>query len=351
MKKIYALASSLLLAGTLSAQNDTLIWEDFNGSDTWNEVSADYEVITTHDNDIVWDLSPGLAGDEKWYLIDLDGLTPNNDQQDGAWFLTIPFGQQDEGPYEAVLAASSWFNPLGQANNWVVTKSFYCSADAELSWYSSPFQTPLYLDGYKVLLSTTTNDPTAFTETLFVAKEYVSIPTHTDSCTFANYTFAPATGFTHGLDGTDVFDNPTDCQRDTGALRKQTVNLSAYGGQRIFLAFVHDSNDDNLICLDNILVKGTKVDDAKIEESVNVSFTAYPNPTTDLVNIGYRVNTASKVNLKVIDNTGRVLQLHNLGTQSGNNSTTVSLDGLSAGIYTVVLETGDYRAVKQVVKK
>lgn len=352
MEKIYTLAGLILLSAGLSAQNDTLVWEDFNGSDTWQEVAADYEYVTHNDNPLVWDLSPAQTTDPKWYLIDLDGNTPNNDQQDGAWFLTVPFGVQDEGNYEALLAATSWFNPFAQANNWLVTNSFVCSDDAVLTWYSAPFQTPLFLDGYKVLVSTTTNDPSAFTETLFVAKEFVSIPDNIDSCVYANYTFGPAgAGFVHGEDGTGVWNNADDCQRDTGAMVQHTVSLSQFDGQNIFIAFVHDTDDDNLIGLDNILVKGTFTAGSGIKENQTVDFTVYPNPTTDRVQIGYQVTAFSEVTVKVIDATGRVLQALNLGTQNGNNSTSVDMSGLSAGMYTVVLETGEYRAVKQVIKK
>lgn len=352
MKKLYPLAGFLLLSAGLSAQNDTLVWEDFNGSDTWQEVSPDFEYVTHNGNSLVWGYSVGATADPKWYLIDLDGNTPNNDQQDGAWFITTPFGTQDEAPYEAVIAATSWFAPFAKANNWLVTNSFVCSNDAVLTWYSAPFQTPLFLDGYKVLLSTTNNDPSAFSETLFVAKEFVSVPSNTDSCVFANYTFGPAgAGFIHGEDPNSVWDNVDDCQRDTGKLVQHTVNLSQYANQNVFIAFVHDSDDDNLIGLDNILVKGTFIAGSAVKENETVSFSAYPNPTADRVQLGYLVKSPSNVTVKVIDATGRVVQTLNLGTQNGSNNTSVDMSSLSAGLYSIALETGDYRTVKQVIKK
>lgn len=352
MKKLYTWAGCMMLSVGLSAQNDTLVWEDFNGSDTWQEVTADFEYVTHNGNTLIWGFSAGMTADPKWYLIDMDGHTPNNDQQDGAWFLTTPFGTQDEGPFEAVIAATSWFSPFAQANNWLITNSFVCSNDAVLTWYSAPFQTPLFLDGYKVMISTTNNDPASFTQTLFVAKEFESVPTNTDSCVFANYTFAPAgPGFIHGEDTSTVWNNADDCQRDTGKLVQHTVDLSAYANQNVFIAFVHDSDDDNLIGLDNILVKGTFITGSAIKENETVSFSAYPNPTADYVRLGYRVHAPSEVTVKIVDATGRVVQLLNLGTQNGNNSTSVDMTGLSAGLYNVVLETADYRAVKQIIKQ
>lgn len=351
MKKIYTLAGFVMLSAGLSAQNDTLVWEDFNGSDTWTEISPE-EFETNNGNSLVWSYPFALTNDPKWYLVDLDNHTPNNTDIDMAWSLTTAFGVQDESTFDGMLMATSWFNPFAQANNWVITNSFICSDDAVLTWYSAPFQTPLFLDGYKVLVSTTDNDPASFAETLFVAKEFISIPDGQDSCVFSNYTFGPAgAGFIHGENGSGVWDNPGDCQRDTGAMVQHTVSLSQFDGQNIFIAFVHDSDDDNLIGLDNILVKGTFTPGAGIKENEMASFSAYPNPTADYVQLGYRVNSPSEVNVKVIDATGRVLQALNLGTQNGNNSTVVDMTAHAAGLYSVVLETADYRAVKQVIKK
>ena len=352
MKKIYALLSVLALSGILRAQNDTLIWEDFNGSDNWTEVTVDYEYVTIHNNTIVWELSPGMTGDEKWYNIDLDGRTLNNSNQGNEWFLTVPFGHDDEDTFEALFAASSWFASPAQADNWLVTKSFRCSNDAVLSWYSAPFQTPIYLDGYKVRVSTTTNDPGDFSDIIFTAKEYASIPAHTDSCNYANYTFLPAgPGFVHGADGTGVFDNPADCQRDSGAMVLHTVSLAQYAGQRIYIAFHHDSYDDNLIGIDNILVKGTRIDDSGINENTKPSFSTYPNPTTGMLNIGYLLPSPSDVTVKVIDNTGRLLLVRRFEKPGGQQSIQLDLTELPAGLYNVALETGAYRAVKRIIKK
>jgi hypothetical protein len=352
MKKIYFLALGLFAAGAAGAQTDTLIWEDFNG-DNWSVGNTPTEVISELGNTIVFELSPGITGDDKWYNIDLDGLTDANNRP-AEWFRAYALADSDSVVFDGVMASSSWFTPFAKANNWLITKSFYCSNDAVLSFYSAPRQTPLYLDGYRVIVSTLTNDPSDFKDTIFTAKEFVSLNVG-DSCNFGSYTFAPSgPGFVHGQDGTFITyngDPNPDCRRHWGLLRQHTVNLSQFAGKRIYIAFVHDTDDDNLITIDNVLVTGTFVDDASINEADKVAFSAYPNPANDFITLGFQLDDASDVNIRVIDNLGRVVSAKDLTNQSGNNSVTVDVANLAAGVYTISLETAAGKSTKKFVKK
>ncbi len=352
MKKIYVLALGFMTFGVANAQLDTLIWENFNG-ESWTQGATENELITEVGNTIVYELSPGVVGDDKWYNIDMDGFTDANDRP-AEWFRALALADADSAVFDAVYASSSWFNPFDKADNWLITKSFYCPSNAVLTWYSAPRQTPLFLDGYKVKISTTSNDPTAFTNTVFTAKEF-NAPTGGDSCNYANYQFIPSgPGFVHGQDGTFVTDNgdaQPDCRRQWGLLRQHNVNLSQFAGQRIYIAFHHDSDDDNLITIDNILVTGTFVDDASISENNAFTFSAYPNPAVDFINLGYQINGTSDVFVRVMDNTGRIIRIMDLTSQNGNNTVTVDVADLAAGVYTVSIETNNGKAVKKFVKK
>lgn len=352
MKKIYVFALGLLTFGGANAQLDTLIWDNFNG-ETWTQGATENELITQEGNTIVFELSPGISGDDKWYNIDMDGLTDANDRP-AEWFRSLALADADSVTFDAVMASSSWFTPFAVADNWLITKSFYCPSNGVLSWFSAPRQTPVFMDGYKVKVSTTTNDPTAFSTTIFTAKEFVA-QTAADSCNYASYQFAPAgPGFVHGQDGTFTTDNgdPNNtCERQWGLLRQHTVNLSQFAGQRIYIAFHHDTDDDNLITVDNVLVTGTAVDDASIEENNAFTFSAYPNPTTDFINLGYQINGASDVFVRVMDNSGRIIRSMDLTAQGGNNSVSLDVADMAAGVYTVSIETNNGKAVKKFVKK
>lgn len=351
MKKIYSLALGLMILGTSGAQTDTLIWEDFNG-ETWTQGPNENELITQVGNTIVYEFSPGIVGDDKWYNIDMDGWEDANGRP-AEWFRAYALADADSAIFDGVYASSSWFTPFNIANNWLITKSFYCTSDAVLSWYSAPRQTPRFLDGYKVKVSTTNNDPGAFNTIIFTAKEFDGL-TGADTCDFADYQFKPAgPGFVHGLDGTYVTDNgqTPDCSRQWGLLKQHTVSLSQFAGQRIYIAFHHDSDDDNLITIDNILVTGTLVDDASIKESGAFTFSAYPNPAVDVLNLGYQINGTSDVLIRVTDNSGRIIRTMDLRSRSGNDGVSLDVSDLAAGVYIISVETDNGKAVKKFVKK
>ncbi|MCI5054900.1 MAG: T9SS type A sorting domain-containing protein [Flavobacteriales bacterium] len=166
-----------------------------------------------------------------WGNWDLDGLTDANGRPMD-WY---PLAEAilPGGDTNFVAAASSWFSPAGVANNWLVMDSFnVCGPNYYLFWQSAPFE-QAFADAYKVLVSTTTDTVTAFTDTLIKFAE--SGPGET--------------GVAHTLwDG------------GNGVLQNWFVDLSAYNGQTIYIAFVHQTNDDNLLFLDNILVTTGKLD-------------------------------------------------------------------------------------------
>lgn len=350
MKQIYLFITAVLVSTCINAQNDTLIWEDFNG-ESWTQIS-DIELLTNCNNSIVYDYPTAMSGDDKWYNVDLDGAADQNDRP-MEWFRALALTDDDSAAFDAVYASSSWFSSPAAAENMLITKSFYCSSDAILSWYTAPRQTPLYLDGYKVKVSIATNDPFDFTATIFTAAEYQSRQPG-DSCLFSNYTFVPASNFVHGQDGTYITDNGDpvpDCQRNWGSLRKQTVNLSQFAGKRIYIAFVHDSYDDNLITLDNVLVTGTFIDDTKINESDLFTFSTFPNPSTDVLNINYTLNGQSDVTIRLVDFSGRTVKQIQLANQNGTTTTSIDMTDVATGIYNVSIETTSGKATKKVVKR
>ena len=62
-------------------------------------------------------------------------------------------------------------------------------------------------------------------------------------------------GFIHGADG-EYIKADDDPQRNAGVLRPNEVSLAAYAGKTIFIAFAHDSDDDNILFIDDIMVTG-----------------------------------------------------------------------------------------------
>jgi hypothetical protein len=221
---------------------------------------------------------------------------------------------------------------------------------ADLFWKSAPYQTPRYLDGYLILVAVGNNDPIAFTDTIFKASEYVSLDNQNFPNDFSSYTFSPVptanpmAPFVHGMDLTYVDPNSTnasDSSRLLGRLRPLSVSLAQYSGQTIYIMFKHYSTDDNLLEVDDILVKGTNF--TGIQEHTNtLSFTAYPNPASDQVNLRYTLSNSSAVTINVYDVTGQLVMSENKGQLSaGSQTTSLSLSGLPAGAYQVQIMTAE----------
>jgi hypothetical protein len=82
-----------------------------------------------------------------------------------------------------------------------------------------------------------------------------------------------------------------------------------------------------------------------------VSFTLYPNPTSDAVSFSYNFTKASNVNVRIMDLTGRVLNTINMGrSNAGNQIMKVDVANLPAGTYMLEMITEDSRGVAKFTK-
>jgi hypothetical protein len=327
MKKNLLLICGLIGLTHLNAQNDTLLWADF-------ETDPGVYILNG--------FPPGTTGDADWYNYDNDG------QNDGSgagrpleWFWSGGFSIADSA--QGVLASSSWTNGPTPTENWVITPSLAISdSSGLLSWKSAPYQTPRYLDGYLVLVSTATNDFADFTDTVFRAGEYVSLDNPNDDADFSSYTFT--NGFVHGQDGLYTeFDPGSDSSRLLGVLRPHTVSLKQYAGQSIYIAFVHYSVDDNLISIDDVLVmEADSLTLGKKEPVAASTFRMFPNPANDKFTIDMNLVNSSDVLVSIYDLSGRKVMVENLGNISaGQHQRGMNIQSLSNGIYQVQVETSE----------
>ncbi|MGB0177511.1 MAG: choice-of-anchor J domain-containing protein [Owenweeksia sp.] len=141
-------------------------------------------------------------------LVDVDGKTPNGNVSfvNAAWVSRVVNGNN-------VACSNSWYAPPGAADDWMITPAISIStAGTYLVWKAgAPDQN--YNDGYEVRISTTGN-------------------------TVADFTAPPA------------YTNPGE-----GApFVSRVLDLSAYAGQTIYIAFRNNSNDKFLLYVDDLLV-------------------------------------------------------------------------------------------------
>lgn len=131
-----------------------------------------------------------------------------------------------------------------------------------------------------------------------------------------------------------------------------TVNLSAYdGASNVKIRFEVQNNGGNNVYIDN--VKLTGVCSGSSDSGLGIqtfddenAVILYPNPSGDEVTIESKDPMIKQVIL--LDALGRIITLrHTLFT----NKLTVNLQGISAGIYSVIIETESGKIVKKLIKK
>lgn len=191
----------------------------------------------------------------------------------------------------------------GLAEDWLVTPLVNLTnvTGSSLSFYGGQHYATNYGSTYKVKVSTTSQTNHA---------------SFTDVATYSELDFS------------------------TGAITSlKTIDLSAYNGQQIYIAFVMIQDNGDNWYIDNVNVTGVLgINDFQN----NLDFTIYPNPTTNFVNI---VTTESIEKIEVYDVFGKIVKIK-------NEVANVDLSNLSEGLYTLRVTTIDGKmATKKIVKK
>ncbi len=215
------------------------------------------------------------------------------------------------------IGATSWFSPVGQADNWWSFGPITIPANgATLTWYHK-IPDPSYSDGYKLFVSTTGPVP------------YTNVNPSSD---------------------TPIFVKPdnTSGAADT-AWTLKTANLIAYAGQRIYLHYQHDANDMFILYLDQMVIKENP---ASVSENTSLtnSLNAFPNPASHVVTFSYALASESNVTINITDITGKIVASINEGTKAnGSYTTQFNTAALSAGTYFYSVVTNNGAATKKLV--
>ena len=343
MKKIYFMLIGLLFIGIIARAQDTLIYEDFNDT-----LFTPYHFVNLSGN-----VSNSL--DSNWYNFEGDGLIGNDASMPNAWFFTYPFSTVDaltpKGDSNSVFASNSYFSSPGQADNWLITPSVKLGDHDTLFWKSAPYQTPRYLDGYEILLSNTSNNFNSFNKVLFTAAQMSVNSTTSGDTVFADFTFAPAGAFVHGMDGLYIDPLVVGDNVYTGQLRPFSTPLDSYANQTVFIAFHHNSFDDNLISIDDVMIRGTRNSGIK-ENNLVSNFNLFPNPVakSNNVQIDFELALAINVNINVYDVTGRLINSNSFNSLSqGRHFANINTATLSKGFYTVEINSPNGKSTKKLI--
>ena len=214
----------------------------------------------------------------NYTLLNLDAAAPHPQVLEYAsGWITAP---DPENTSDTVAAVSSYFENADSANRWLITPQLQLGSFGNFISWEAKSHDPSFPDDYLVLVSTTTTDPSAFTDTIGSVQE-------------ENFEWT---------------------------FREFNLSGAGYNDSTIYVAFVLRTLDGFKLYLDDIQVR--KEDPVGLIENKSFDIVVYPNPTSDQISIQ---NASDFQKLEISDLNGKTL------ISSLNPS--VQLTALSSGTY------------------
>ena len=339
MKKCLLLFIAVSLTCLSYSQVDTVLLEDFQ-----------LDVFLLMEDE-------PTGANVNWVNYDADGLTTNaGTEETKKWYGGEALANAVDpvtGETNYVAISSSYLDMFLPGNrNWMILSPLEITDDSYmLHWSSAPSQLPRYMDGYQVLISTGGNDLTSFTDTLFTAASMDEIIGDGQTTDYSNFTFTP--GYLHASGGTDTTYYLMGGTAHSGLLEPHSVDLSAYSGETVYIAFLHDSDDDERIQIDDILL--TKAADPSSIGDVlkeNYRMECYPNPTHEFINLNFTLRSKKEVDYAIFSTQGKLVYENSLGyLASGRYIEKINLANLPSGNYTIQLQLDGELVSQKIIKK
>lgn len=206
------------------------------------------------------------------------------------------YGSGFDGHDGACISSASFINQVGALtpDNWLITPAVNLVANATLTFWVAAQDASYPEEKYGVYISTSGTNPSNFTELY-----------------------------------SEVL-NANGGSRDQGTWKQKTVNLSAYTGQNVYIAFRHyDCTDAYWLNLDDVEISLGTTSIASVE---NNTAAIYPNPANTVVNVNANANIR---NIEIYSISGqKVGDFTADGTQA-----TISTDNMSTGLYLMKINT------------
>jgi hypothetical protein len=132
--------------------------------------------------------------------------------------------------------------------------------------------------------------------------------------------------------------------------RQECVNIAAYANSpALFVRFTNDNKYGNNIFIDDISISSTACTNS-IDELTETTFTVFPNPATDVVNVIFNGADANYT-IAIMDLQGRTISSTNLNNASGSQTVTFSTENVAKGSYIVSVTVTGLTTTKNVVIK
>jgi hypothetical protein len=323
---------------TYTLAPDTLLYQNFD-SDTFN----------------LPNVAP-TGNDQYWVNYDQDGVAQicfeNVDTY--GWYPLEDVNNALNYTYSSCSFTLQGSNVLcpGPNRNWLIMPPIFVEREKTfLDWKSLSFYGPYFLDGYKVLVSTTDNLPTSFTDTVYVAAECTDNVV-TASLNVNQFNYSPGYIHANGYTNTDYFFDTldfTDQPYLQGKLEPHSIDLSKYVGQSIYCAFLHDSYCDYFMQLDDVLIVDKLSDDTYEAAETISAMSISPNPATTTTRLKLTAKRPTQADLRYFDLSGRLLKTEPLNIYGGQNTYALHLEGFAPGMYLLEVVSPQERHLMKLV--
>ena len=231
----------------------------------------------------------------NYTLLNLDAQAPHPQVLEFAsGWITTP---DPENTADTVAAVSSYFENADTANRWLITPALTLGSFGNFINWEAKSHDPSFPDDYLVLVSTTTNDTAAFTDTIGSVQE-------------ENFEWT---------------------------FREVNLSEAGYNDSTIYVAFVLRTYDGFKLYLDDIEVR--KDDPVGIAENPTIAFAVYPNPSQELINIQVSQDF-QRIELKSTN--GQLLRT--------SDQSSMNINDLKPGPYFLTVYSNGQSLTKRIVK-
>lgn len=360
MKKLLLISLSLCFTLSLLAQQKLYKKVDVNGAVQAVEmpkvIAKDYSqlnqqrnantdtlLIMTFDNDTA---IPDQNNGGDWLNFSYDQLIPANYTRTD-WFIVDSVFVQDLANGDTVdvtrmALSASWMQGLAIGNrNALVTPAITITGQfPTLSFSTMPAQGPQWMDGYTIKVDDIGDPQNPNSDTLVQNKQYGGTGDGPLWSQSYNWNTIPGDTLHTAYNYTDSLATFTDSGNATVALENWIFSLDAYAGQTIYITFYHDSDDDNALLLDDILI--TQLSPVGLESKNEEYARLYPNPAQGFVNFEFMMKNSQNAQIEIIDTKG--VMVKNLEVKHdgyGMQKTRIETQDLEKGIYFIKLFNGE----------
>jgi len=373
MKKII-LSFLLIFSAGLSAQDVITFLEDFQNEEV--------DVLMT----AIGDPTMAMPGDLVNY--DSDSL-PTAAGASGAWYtvddLLYVTPHDPIVEFNFVARSDSWLEGFLPGNrNYLILPEIEITDESHFfSWKSGFSQGPRFMDGYSVGIIGNMADVEGTYTQLWTAAQHVRDDNDwhpqlygpeydftgctapggpiesqdiSDICYFPNAGdgfngtgYVHADGFTNdeylGLAGGDPA-----VTSYVGLLEPHEISLADYIGQTLRLCIRHDSDDDNRITIDDVMVSSglpVGIDEIVFDRYVSI----YPNPVADQFNLNFTQEVKDNAVINILDMKGALVYSEVVNQRLLETVFSIDMTNFETGLYSVSITIDNKESISSNIVK